>query len=202
MNDKSEFERAIGSHLGLLARVVNEGVQVYDERYIETAPAHSKRSKASLIHDHMIEWADRLLPAEFRRVDSQQRVLYNYRDLLLIQFNKLEHDIRRASRNNSHQALLFDEVGEVMGLPGIPAALPLVTVGYVAKEGDIGLEAIYVARIVESSPLWILRLGDDHGGDGTILPTPMPHDPRPAKPTTRIKRPIWDDVERRRDGSS
>lgn len=199
--NRSEFERAIGSHLELLAKVPETGVHAYDSNYVQTAPSHSLRSKASLIHDHMIECADSILPREdFKRIDSKQRILYNFQNKLLIQFNKLDPDIRRATRNHTTQSLLFDE-GETDGLEGIPANLPLLTAGYVMRPGKLEAEGLYIAKLLGDSLEWVIRLDQEDGGQGGNFPTPIPHDPQPIITTGRIKRPVREQTDKR-DGTN
>ncbi|WP_035605545.1 hypothetical protein [Haloferula sp. BvORR071] len=194
----SDFEIALGSSLQPLGKIPLKAVQDYIRLYSQVAPAHSKRSQASLIHDHMIDWAGRILPAEFRRIDVRQRILFNFKDEYLIQFNKLEANNRRACNNTSQQSLLFEETGEV-GLPGIRAVLPLVTIGYVTAQDGVSIEGVFAVRIIDGTPDWIIRLDDREDGEGTNQPIPLPH--APSTPSPRIKRPRPESPDVREFGS-
>ena len=186
INSTDSFERALGSSLQLIGKVPPNAVLDYFRLYSDTALTHSKRSQASLIHDHMIDWAEKLLPAEFKLLDMRQRILFNFKDQLLLQFNKLESKARRAATNSSLQSLLFDDTGEV-GLPGFDAVLPLVTVGYVLKDDGVNLEGVYAVRFIHGIPEWSLKL--DEGEDGGNVLTTIISPNAPTTTPSRIKRP-------------
>ena len=185
---QNDFERTLGSTgLACLNDIVVEGYRDYGRLYSQTAPTLTKRTAASVRHDHMIERAGASLPAEFKRVDVHQRVLFDFCGAFMIQFNKLDPEIRRSARNRTIQAQLFDD-GYVDCLPGIPASLPIVTVGYVSQADDVGIEAVFAAHIVRNEPEWVLRLDEGREGGFDVPTIVNPNDPRPSKPS-RIKRP-------------
>lgn len=180
-----EFLQAVGQDLGLCADVVRSGFDAYYARHSQTAVSHSKRSRASLIHDYMVEFAVKTLPyPRFRLVTSRQRNLFNVEDKILIQFRKLNPELK-PSNIQTQQAELFDMFGEVDGLPGISSRLPLITVGYLPKPYFSGIEGIFATHVKSKKPDWILRLDD--GQSANQLETspiiPVPDEPSATTPS-------------------
>lgn len=187
---KSSFNKAIGDYRAALARVVRKGFDEYFEVYSPYSAAHSKRTRASLIHDLMIKHAKKELPEkEFRYIVVDEREIFNFLGEFLIQFKKLK-DSLVGSNYPTTQALLFEEEGEVDGLPGIATKLPLITVGYVPRQYFSGIEAIFATQTVEHRPQWVERLTDEEDGQLPIssILTPPPHDPQSQIQKSRIRR--------------
>lgn len=185
---KSQIINHIGGYLPLLARVVRNGFTAIDRQYSETTEVHSNRTRASIRHDHMVRAALEMLPREvFRLVRVGQRNLFSYRGILLLQFKKLKPSLT-TSNYPTHQAELFNVVGEIAGLPGIGDPMPLLSVGYVARPAH-GLEGIYMSHIVNRQPAWVERLDDDSDEQQPpIISILSPNDPI-TPPPSRIRRP-------------
>lgn len=175
--NKDKFLELAGDHLPALRDVVYRSVTSYPEKYLDTLEIHSKRTQACLIYDHMIRTAKEILPqSHFVLVDVNQRKLFNYKDMLLLQFKKLNESLR-TSNAFSHQNELFEQYGEVEGLFG-PCILPLITVGYIPKPFLAGVEGVFVTRTVGHAPAWTHRIDgeDDLPAISSILqqsPTPQ-----------------------------
>src|SRR5258708_30554249 len=145
--DKSSFLSQIGDHAGTLARVVQNGVLTYPTSYNETLDVHSKRTQASLMHDHIVQQARTLLPApDFHWIFSGQRNLFSFRDKFLIHFKKLRRNLTTSNYPTS-QAEFLDRLGGINCLPGIDAVLPLLSVGYIMKPCLAGIEGVFVTQI-------------------------------------------------------
>jgi hypothetical protein len=186
---KSSFKTAIGDYRAALARVVRKGFEEYFEVYGAHAACHSKRSRASLIHDLMIKHAKKELPEkEFHYIVMDEREIFSFRGEFLIQFKKLKHSMV-GSNYPTAQALLFEEDGEIEGLPGIATKLPLITVGYVPRQYFSGIEGIFATQTVEHRPQWVDRLTDEEDGQLPISSILKPqHDPSSQIQKSRIKR--------------
>jgi hypothetical protein len=187
---KSEIINRIGDHLSLLAKVVRTGFESIEHHYSDTAEVHTKRTTANLRYDHMIRTAKEILPKkDFHPIRAGRRSLFSFRDKILVQFKKLKRNLM-TSNYPTKQADFFDKLGMVPSpsLPGIEESLPLISVGYVAKDAH-GLEGIFITRVVNHKPEWAQRIDDEPTEEQqppiiSILP---PNDPVAPK-RSRIRR--------------
>jgi hypothetical protein len=188
---KSEILQQLGIYRSYLARVVRNGFESIERQYPETAEVHTKRTTANLRHDHMIRAALEILPKEdFHPIRAAQRSLFSFRDKFLLQFKKMKPNLT-TSNYPTQQADFFDKLGEIPnpnpGLPGIGEPLPLISVGYVAKDAH-GLAGIFITRVINHKPAWAEKIDDDT--DEKQQPTItsiLPHVPIAPK-RSRIRR--------------
>ncbi len=185
---KSTFLKQIGDYSATLADVVRNAVESYPAVYQSTTDVHSKRTQANLVHDHMVRSAMERLPSSaFKFIRARQRNLFSFRDKFLIQFKKLNRNLR-SSNYPTRQAELFDQLGGVEGLPGMEVNIPLLTVGYVARPFLSGIEGIFVTQTKDHSPLWIHRLDDEEDQQAQIISILKPTTPSTHVRKTRIRR--------------
>jgi hypothetical protein len=187
---KSEFINRIGDHFPLLAKVVRTGFESIERHYSDTAELHTKRTTANLRHDHMIRTAMEILPKQdFHPIYTGRRRLFSFRDNLLLQFKKLTRKFM-TSNYPTKQADFFDKLGMVPSpsLPSIEDSLPLVSVGYIAKDAH-GLEGIFITRIVNHKPEWVHRIDDEpkEGQQPPVISILPPNDSITTK-RSRIRR--------------
>lgn len=184
---KSEIIKRIGGYFPLFEKAVRKGFESHHRLYRDTAEVHSKRTQSNLRYDHTIRSASEILPKkEFRLIKMGKRTLFSFLGEMLVQFKKFDGNIM-TSNVSTAQADQFDLLGEVGGLPGLLFPLPLITVGYVAREGH-GLEGIFMTRIINHRPAWVERL--DRNKDDEQQPpiiSILPNDPITPKPS-RIRR--------------
>jgi hypothetical protein len=184
---KSEIIKRVGGYFPQFEKAVRKGFESHPRSYSDTAEVHSKRTQANLRHDHMMRAASETLPRKaFRRIHVGNRDLFSYLGEILVQFKKFNRKVM-TSNYPTPQADRFDQFGEIGGLPGLLFPLPLVTVGYVAREGH-GLEGIFITRIVNHRPEWVERLDkNDEDEQQPPIISILPNDPTTPTPS-RIRR--------------
>lgn len=185
---KSQVINSIGDHFPLFEKVVRKGFESHHRLYRDTAEVHSKRTQSNLRYDHMIRAALEELPRRlFRLIRAGKRTLFSYRGELLIQFKKLNRKVM-TSNYPTPQAERFDLRGVVDGFPGLCEPLPLISIGYVAREGH-GLEGIFITQIINHRPSWVERLDDGDKQQPDIISI-LPNDDTAKTQRSRVRRNI------------
>jgi hypothetical protein len=142
MTSKSSAEQILGPYLKRFRDCIVLAFQRYKSDYQANALVHTARSRASVIHDHMVAFAREFFGAdeEIRIFDRRGLSLINVKNSLLLRFKKL--DAKKHSRNiPTQQSFLFRAQLE---LPGIPAELTHLEAGYVLNELQTGLDGVYI----------------------------------------------------------
>lgn len=153
----NNIKQMLASFGSLFSEIVLEGFKEYHSAYARTSAAHSKTSRASLIHDHMIEKAKMLLPAPFRFTKHFQRDVFTFSDEMVVQLKRLGHDLMPRNFPTPTNSLLYHS-GSVEGLHGIPSQLPFITIGYIPDEYWLSPMGVFATQIMEHRPFWIHRL--------------------------------------------
>jgi hypothetical protein len=184
---KSEIIKRIGGYFPHFEKAVRKGLESHHRLYSDTAEVHSKRTQSNLRYDHMIRAASETLPKkEFRLIQVGNRNVFSFRGEILVQFKKFNGKVM-TSNYPTPQADQFDMLGEIGGLPGLLFPLPLISVGYVGREGH-GLEGIFMTRIVNHRPEWVERLDkNDEDEQQPPIISILPNDPK-TPPPSRIRR--------------
>lgn len=200
MISKLNAEQILGPFLSRFRDCIVQAFQKYRTDYKTVSIVHTQRSRASLIHDHMIAFA-----REFLGGDPQIQIfakrglsLVNVKDNLLIRFKKL--DAKRHSRDNAtQQNFLFTAQ---LDLPGISSELTHLQAGYVLNELQTGLEGVYITCPNGKHLEWFIDL--------TLLPSTkvaeFTQPKTPAPPVTEIKvakrriRPKKDRKDKKNEG--
>lgn len=180
----------------MLAEVVRNGFNSYPENYNGTTDSHSKRSRASLIHDHIIQCALQLLPRpEFHLIRTGQRNFFSFQDQFLVQFKKLGANLM-TSNYQTRQACLFEMNGTTAGLFGPEEGLSIINVGYVPKPYFAGIEAIFATHTRNQALDWFHQLDEDEGQSRIITITKLPpnENASPHHKKSRIRRIHFDDT--------
>lgn len=128
----NNIKQMLATYGALWCEAVLEGFKYYQVAYPQDAADHSKLSRASLIHDHMVAAAKRLLP-DFTFITHCQRGVFALQDELVVQLKRLGHDMMPRNFPTPTSNGLYND-GGVEGLPGIPAQIPLITIGYVPDD--------------------------------------------------------------------
>jgi hypothetical protein len=172
----------------LFSEIVLEGFKEYRSIYARSSAAHSKLSRASLIHDHMLEKAKMLLPPPFHFTNHFQRGVFTFGDEAVVQFKRLGRDLMPRNYPTTTNLAIY-ESGEIDGLSGIPSSLPFVTIGYVPDEFWLNPLGVFAAQIVQHRATGVQRL-DGVSETQPELPIPIhnqPYDHRQSK--ARLKTP-------------
>ena len=122
-------------------RVVSNAWGVYQSYPIELRIDHSVRSRASLLHDHMISGAAKYAgqAAGIQIVERKKLYLFVVDAKLAIRFKKFDEELR-TSNNPTGQVHKFKNQVQ---LPGIEAAHNLES-GYILSEDGQSIQAIHL----------------------------------------------------------
>lgn len=177
------------SHASRFTAVVKGGFNGYLHKYASHLGDHSKTSRASLIHDEMVQLGREVLPAdEFRCIHWQGRDVFTFQDSIVIQLKRLDKQLKPSNVKTAASSALY-EFGEAEGLEGIGESLPIVTLGYIPDELWSSPTAVYACHIVNNRAVWRQRLDDvDDGQQMLSVPTPS-YVPSTRPTKARIKHP-------------
>jgi hypothetical protein len=159
---ETEVRRIIGAEgAEALIGVISGGWQVYlDERRVR-----SRRTRANIVWDNMVELADKELVGHFdgvRRVDIHGSAAYVLNDRLLLRFKKHDRKMRTSNIMTAVQSALWFQ-GHLDGMPD----LAHVTCGYILDKADAGIEKFVVVRSTgkKRKPDWHIDLTDLAAGN-------------------------------------
>lgn len=159
---ETEVRRIIGADgAEALVGVISGGWQGYlDERRVR-----SRRTRANVVWDNMVERADKELVGHFngvRRVDVHGSAAYVLNDRLLLRFKKHDRKMRTSNIMTAVQSSLWRQ-GYLDGMPD----LAHVTCGYILDKAEAGIEKFVVVRATASKrkPEWYIDLADLAAGN-------------------------------------
>ena len=168
MITEGEARQIIGVEgAGVLIDVVQGG---WDAHLAEQAQ-RSRRTRANVVWDHMIEQAEGMLaPMDgVRAADHQNTRVYILRERMIMRFKK--HDRGLLTRNyptRAQQSLTAQ--GHFAALPD----LDHVSCGYVLDAAEAGIERIVVVRRVADYVEWFIDLFDLAAGNLTPVTQLLP----------------------------
>lgn len=117
---ESDVRRDLGGHFGNLYKMVRESVDTYNDSYpASLKKAHSKRSRASLIHDHFFEQAAIFAEPRqdiLRLVESRNLWMLFFQVGYSMRFKKVDED-RIAGGHITDQLENYRCQFEVEGIP-------------------------------------------------------------------------------------
>lgn len=156
---QSQAEAVLSKYYPLLRDVVIDGFTDYAREYGHVSFKHHARSRATLIHDHIVHYAkERLLALpEFQLIPTKIRNLFDVSGELIVQFKKLSRSLR-TSNITTQFTLTFDAQEEIYSLPGIPPSLPRLALGYVPRSDWTAVEGVYLTYSCAKNLVWYLDL--------------------------------------------
>jgi hypothetical protein len=159
---ETEVRQIIGTDgAEALIGVISGGWQAYlDERRVR-----SRRTRANVVWDQMIDIADRDLVTGFegvRPVSIYGSTAYVFNDRLLLRFKKHDRKMRTSNVLTAVQDVLARQ-GYLDGMPD----LAHVTCGYVLDKAEAGIEKCVVVRATarKRKPDWVIDLADLAAGN-------------------------------------
>jgi hypothetical protein len=184
---KAEAEQILEPYLQLFRECVTKAWQEYLTKYAHVRQDHSARSRASVIHDHMVGFAMRFFDGMDGVRISRKRglVTVNIQDQFRARFKKLDKQLH--SRNiPTQQSLLFKAQ---LDLPGIKSTLTHIDVGYVLNDLQTALAGVYITCPYGTGIEWWLDL-NDYAKSGVVAPivAPPAPTPQPSRATGRKRR--------------
>ncbi len=201
---KSDAERALRAYYPTFCALVLDGFADYITEYAATSHKHSPRTRANLIHDHIFDRAKQKLSehSDFHRVQTKIRDLFDFADTLVLQFKKLTRNLRTS--NILTQLTLDFNFQREVHLPGVPATLPRLTLGYVPKTDWTEVAGVYLTYCVGRRLVWYIDI--TQAGEQTAeFPQNLPFTPIPTTthvPATHIARKFRAKHPKRKSGDA
>jgi hypothetical protein len=180
--NESTARRHLGPHLPLLRSAVADGFADYAREYGNVSHKHSPRTRASAIHDHIVDYVKRKLSGtNIRFVPSRVRNLFSADNALVLQFKKLNPGLK-PSNYPTQLALNFDAQVNTGYLPGMEAS-PRLTIGYVPNVAFTGLNGVFVVYLSGKTVIWSFEIPDTDTGESAVIGTLF----TPSSPGSRVK---------------
>ena len=177
---QSRADRLLRKDYRILSRVITTAWEDYQAYPFDVQAAHTPRTRASAVHDHMVSRAREafgsVLHAQCTEYGGLFMVLLYGR--IAMRFKKLDDDFR-SSNIPTQQSLDF--VRQESDLPGIKSMTNLQA-GYRLNRLQTDLEGVYVACPRGSYNHWITELSIEPGSAGASV-VEFPGVP-PKTPTT------------------
>jgi len=154
---KTEADTILQPYYSALSRTIEKAFDRYNN--FKDKVGHSPRSRASLIHDFMVNEAEK----EFDDIPEVSTHSYRglfalyFHDKLIIRFKKLNNKLK-AANIPTQQALRFDAQEQLSLFPGEPIALATLTAGYVPGQAWTKIEKIAIVCWHNSELLWCLPI--------------------------------------------
>ena len=139
--EREEALSILGGHLSAFYKVVNGAWDDYMSYPIEKRVVHSGRSRASLVHDHMVDRASRYAVEEIgvQIVELKKLYLFVFDGRIAVRFKKFDEELR--TRNQpTKQVRRFKFQDQ---LPGVEAAHNLES-GYILDANGQSIQAIHL----------------------------------------------------------
>lgn len=180
---QSRADRLLRKDYRILSRVITEAWGDYQAYPFDVQAAHTPRTRASAVHDHMVLRAREA----FRSVPHAQCMDYGTLFMVLLygriamRFKKLDDEFR-SSNIPTQQSLDF--VRQESDLPGIKSMTNLQA-GYRLNRLQTGLEGVYVACPRGSDNHWITELPIESGLAGSSV-VDFRRTPPKSPPTTFV----------------
>lgn len=152
-------EKRLNRDLPLIFKCINDAWEKYMQAYpANLRIAHSARSRASLIHDHIVEMARKYLEPRIGVAchEINKLFLVSFDSGIVIRFKKLD-DSYRSSNIRTQQSLGFMEQSQ-LPLPEIDTAINLQA-GYRLNALETQLQGIYLTHPTgEQANAWVMEL--------------------------------------------
>jgi hypothetical protein len=183
---QEEVVSRLGKALPALTSCIARAWARYGEYPAELRMAHSSRSRASLIHDHAIDFARQHFDVHPGSQCQEIRKLFLvYFDAgIVVRFKKLDEKFR-VSNIHTQQCMKFMDQ---LPLPSFGETINL-HVGYRLNRLQTDLEGIYLAcPNGPTTNAWVMHIGNTASGDDAL--SLVPHLPIPPAPPATAKKVV------------
>jgi hypothetical protein len=172
MSSEKYLRAALAPLFKIMEQIVREGFNFYFGQYGPVAFTHSPRTRASIINDHIVDLAKQRLPEYGVRPSKRmQRNLFDVQGNCVLHFKKLD----RNKLSSNYPTLFSLEFNRQMELPGLPATLPRLKVGYVPTRDWSGIEDVFVTCPNGDRIEWFINLTEENLSTATQpIPTAAP----------------------------
>jgi hypothetical protein len=172
-------------YLAAIRDAIQRGFAEYASLYGHVSVVHHPRSRATVIHDHIVARAKEIFD-EFPGIhflSGAPRNLFDVDGKIVLQFKKLRRTLL-SSNYPTQLALAFERQQRVDGFPEIPPKLPRLAAGYVPSRDFTSIDGIYVTFAEGKRLKWFLDITNE--GD-QALPFQLPETPPQDAPTKRAQ---------------
>jgi len=155
---REEAIDALSKHLPAFYQVVMGAWNDYMSYPIEKRIVHSPRSRASLIHDHMIDRATKyaIRETDVHIIERSKLYLFVFGDNIAIRFKKFDEKLEPRNQP-SNQVYKFRHQEQ---LPGVRAAHNLEA-GYILADDEQSVRAIHLVCPTGNKPHWEILLTEE-----------------------------------------
>jgi hypothetical protein len=158
MLNQVQAQKLLEPYMMAIKDAILAGFNYYHRRYGDESHAHQARSRANLVNDHIVDFANRNL-AKFPGVKHLSvfgRKLFQVHDQMLLHFKKLNRQ-KLPSNYPTLFALDFSKQKQ-LELPGLPATLPRLIAGFVPSKDWSRVEGVYITCPDGNTVAWYLDL--------------------------------------------
>jgi hypothetical protein len=177
MLDQNNAAKILAPYLSRIHEAILAGFR-HRQTYGEELTRHTPRTRASLVNDLIVDHARRrLAPLGVRAFSIQNRIVFDIRGELLLQFKKLNGRTLATSNYPTFFAQLFNQQQE---LPGLPAELPRLIAGFVPSRDWTKSEGVHITMPMGDDLAWSFPLS----GNQTTIQF-KPEEPKDVKKTKK-----------------
>lgn len=194
--DFSELEQALIPYISLLQTAVSFGWDQWQHKYKADRGILSRRSRASIVRDHMVYKATELVSQhpELRCITYRGRYFVVISDKVLVQFKKLNGK-RLTSNPVTKQS---SSIESQIPLAGMPENAIYVQAGYILDVSESDLAEMCVTYQFGRNVLWFLNLSQI--AMPMLTPGDAPSSPLRERRDIRSKAPNSQSVSRESNG--
>lgn len=141
-----------------LRECIMQAWEDYESQYGHVRYIHTPRTRANIVHDHMVHHARRLFEGNAGVFMSEIKGLFliEIEGQLLVRFKKLDEDKKHHNYPTPQNLEFWDQ----LDLPGIPHLTRLVA-GYELNNLQTAIDAIYITCPNGSCNAWYFELEDE-----------------------------------------
>jgi hypothetical protein len=158
MLNQAQAQKLLEPYFTAIKEAIMAGFKYYHRRYADESHRHHARSRANLVNDHIVDFANRNL-AKFPGVKHLSvfgRKLFQVHDEILLHFKKLD---RRKLPSNYPTLFALDFMKQKqLELPGLPATLPRLIAGFVPSKDWARVEGVFITCPDGDKVAWYLDL--------------------------------------------
>lgn len=168
--NQATAEKLLAPFMSDLRDCVIDGFNDYHRQYAHVSYLHHPRTRACAIHDQISHYAkQRLLQfAEIHAIPTKLRNLFDLSGVAVFQFKKLSRQLQTSNLPTLF-ALEFNRQ-QPLSLPGIPASLPRLFIGYVPRRDWTAVEGVFVTYSAGRNLIWSIDLTNSSKQLTPILP--------------------------------
>ena len=134
------------------------GFKAYLTHYKSFSHLHKRRTKASIVNDHIIDFAKICFEDKnnIQIIEPKGLFLVEVEGKILVRFKKLNSDLQSCNFQTKQQI----DFKKQLHIPGIPPALPRLDAGYIPNKLWTDLDGMYITFPFGNQIPWNIPLGN------------------------------------------